>query len=228
MAFLYYGGVITAKIFFRAFGRYEVKGRGNVPPRGPLIVVANHMSYDDPPVLVAAVPRHLHALAKQELFKNPIAAHFLNAWGVHPLDRDAKDMGALRWALRSLEEEKAVLLFPEGHRSRDARLHQAQTGAAYVAIKSQAPVLPVAIAGTERVQNFARIPFPFCRLRVWIGQPFTPPVLEGHVTRELLQSVADMMMQRIAALLPPEYRGYYATTAAPPAGTEPRRQPEKG
>ncbi len=214
MAVLYHIGVGAARVAFRAFGRFEVHGAEAVPPRGPLIVVANHMSNADPPVVVAAVPRRLFIMAKRGLFANRLITKIFNDIGVYPLDRDGKDTAALRWALRLLERDGALLLFPEGTRSKDAQLHKALTGVAYVALRSQAPVLPVAIAGTERIPGFLRIAMPLCRIRVWIGQPFTLPNLEGRVSRELLESLTDMMMYRIAAMLPEQYRGYYAHQGA--------------
>jgi 1-acyl-sn-glycerol-3-phosphate acyltransferase len=187
----------------------EVTGRESVPPYGPLIVVANHLSYNDPPVLVPSVPRPLDFLGKKELFVNPISRFIMQEFRVHPLDRSAAGVGAMRTALELLAQDRAVVIFPEGHISQEHSLNKAQPGAAFLAIKSQAPILPIGIYGTEKFPP-KRMPFPLCRFHVNIGQPFTPPVLEGRVARDAVNGVLDMIMGRIAALLPEEYQGVYA------------------
>ena len=210
MSILYSIGVVLAKGAYGAFGRYEVEGRERVPRRGPLIVVANHMSNGDPPAVVAAVPRRLFLMAKRGLFAGSLIARILTDVGVHPLDRDGRDVSALLWGVRLLKQGNAVLFFPEGTRSRDARLRRGKTGAAYAALKTGAPVVPVGVTGTENIPGLLRVAMPLCRIGVRIGEPFTVPQPEGPVTRALLERTTDAIMERIAALLPEEYRGYYA------------------
>ena len=211
---LYYGAwMLLARFCFSFFAKWEVEGKENIPPMGPLIVVSNHLSNADPPLIMASFSRPLRGLAKKGLFSNPFLGLFFKSIGAHPLDREGVDMAALRWMLRMLEQDEVALMFPEGTRSRDAALKRSMPGVGYVALRSQAPILPVAITGTERINNYLRIAFPFRRLTVKIGQPFTLPLVEGKLTRPLLQQYADIIMQRIASLLPPEYRGYYAVTA---------------
>jgi 1-acyl-sn-glycerol-3-phosphate acyltransferase len=209
---LYPAGRALAFFCFNVFGRLEVTGRECVPPYGPLIVVANHLSYNDPPTLVPSIPRPLDFLGKKELFSNPINRFIMREFRVHPLDRLAAGVGAMRTALELLSQDRAVVVFPEGHISRDHSLEKAQPGPAFLAIKTQAPILPVGIYGTEKFSP-KRMPLPLCRFHINIGQPFTPPVLEGRVTRDVVNSVLDMIMYRIAALLPEEYRGVYALEA---------------
>ena len=111
----------------------------------------------------------------------------------------------------------AVVVFPEGHRSPDHTMKEGMLGVAYLALKSQAPILPVGLSGTEKISAW-RMTVPLCRMRANIGQPFTPPVLEGATRQEATQSTLDMIMNRIAALLPERYRGVYSTSAARGAG----------
>lgn len=212
MAVVYYGAKGLANVCFRAFGRWEVRGVEGVPPKGRLLVVANHLSNADPAVIMAAIPRRLRYLAKDGLFRNPLFTALLHALGVYPLDRSGRDAKALRWMLNSLEEEAAVVMFPEGTRGVDG-MRKVGRGVAYVALKSGTTILPVGITGTENVRSFRRVPFPFCRMSVNIGQPFSLPPIEGDVSDPVLASLADMIMTRIAMLLPPDYRGVYGGEA---------------
>jgi 1-acyl-sn-glycerol-3-phosphate acyltransferase len=198
-----------AQFCFNVFGRLEVTGRESVPPYGPLIVVCNHISYNDPPSLVASLPRVLDFLGKKELFSSPVKRTVMRAARVHCLDREVGGINAMRMSLELLARDQAVVIFPEGHISADKALEAGWPGAAYLALKSQAPVLPVGIYGTEKFPPW-RMPFPLRRFQVNIGQPFTPPVIEGRLTKVVLSGVLEMMMQRVAMLLPPQYQGVYA------------------
>ena len=209
MGALYGPGRALARFCFGVLGRMEVSGREGVPPYGPLLVVANHLSYNDPPAVAAAVPRPLAFLGKQDLFEGWGREWLLRQLQVYPIDREL-GVGALRTALGLLAADQAVMIFPEGTRSRDYRLQRGLSGVAYLAIKSQAPILPVGIWGTEKFSP-KRMPLPLCRFRVNIGAPFTPPLLEGGYTRAAAAGVLELIMLRIAALLPAEYRGVYGT-----------------
>ncbi len=214
MGITYASGVSLAKLCFSAFAKWEVEAKESVPPRGPLIVVSNHLSNADPPFLVASIPRRLHFMGKRSLFANPVASSFLTAVGVHPLDRDSVGVDAIRWNLELLKRDAAIALFPEGTRSGGEGMKKAHPGVAYLAAKSQAPILPVAITGTEKVGGYWQIPFPLCHVKIRIGQPFSLPVMEGKLSRPILEHLTDMIMQRIADMLPEGYRGVYGPTEA--------------
>ncbi len=209
MSILYPISRHLARFCFGTFGRLEINGQEWVPPYGPLIVVCNHLAATDPPLLVASMARTLHFIAKQELFHNPISRYILKSYNVSPFDRSGSRADALRLLLRFLNEDRAVVVFPEGHRSPDHTMQAGMLGVVYLALKSQAPILPVGVSGTEKINGW-RMPVPLCRMRANIGQPFTLPVLEGKASREVMQSILEMIMYRIAALLPPEYRGVYS------------------
>ena len=213
-------GQVLARIFIPTFGSIRVMGREHVPRTGPLIIVANHQSNADPPVMVYAIPRAVFFMAKRSLFWGPVISYLLRSVHVYPVDRDGRDMDALRWAQRTLDSGKALLIFPEGTRSPGA-LRKATDGLAYLALSSGAPVLPVAMTGTERIRGMFCIAFHFQRLRVTIGEPFTLLRGEGRLDRAQLQAATGEVMKRIAELLPPEYRGAYAGSADG-AGTEER------
>ena len=212
---LYELGTSFARLQFTLFARWKVEGRESIPPRGPLIIAANHLSNADPPVVVASSNRKLHSLAKEGLFKNPVSKWFFSRCHAHPVKEDQVERSALRWALRVLERDGALLVFPEGRRSLTKGLHPAMPGIGYLAFKSQAPVLPVAVTGTEHIPGYWRIALPFCEMNVRFGEPFTLPAIEGRLSREMLQQGADMVMERIAQLLPPEYRSHYSSAVTP-------------
>ena len=213
MTLVYRLGRGMARFSFSNLGRMEVTGREAVPPYGPLIVVSNHLSYTDPPLLVASIPRPLNFIAKQELFAGPLARYILNKAHMSPIDRSGFGVDALRVLLRMLAQDKAVVVFPEGHRSPDHTMKEAMLGVVYLAMKSQAPILPVGLTGTEKIRGW-RMPVPLCRMRANIGQPFTLPVIEGRPSKEVMHSILDMIMNRIAVLLPEAYRGDYANAVA--------------
>lgn len=211
---LYRLGRRLALFCFGTFGRLEITGAENVPPHGPVILVCNHLSFADPPLLVASVPRPLHFVGKKDLFANPISRYFMRQSHVSPFERSGSGIDAVRALTRHLNRDRIVVLFPEGHRSPDHSMKEGMLGVVYLALKSQAPILPVGVTGTQKLPAW-RMPFPFCHLRSNIGHPFTLPVIEGKPSKEVMQSILDMIMERIAAQLPPEYRGVYGAPLRP-------------
>ena len=205
---VYCWGRRLAQFCFRAFGRMEISGAECVPQNGPLIVVCNHISLNDPPLLVASIPRPLFFIGKQELFKNPLSRLAMRVFHVSPFNRSAAGIDAVRVMMQNLERDRAVVIFPEGHRSPDHALQKGKLGVIFLALKSQAPILPVAVTGTHRFPIW-RIAFPFRRMKTSIGPPFSLPVIEGRVSREVMSSLLDMVMVRIADQLPPDLRGVY-------------------
>lgn len=188
----------------------QVIGRERVPPEGPLLIVANHLSYLEPPLLAAIIPRRITFLAGYELYELPWLAPILRAMGALPVRRGGmRDLEALRAAVTLLRRGEAVALFPEGGISTSPGLARAKPGLSLLAQRSGAPILPIGISGTDRLHRIA----PFLtarwrkpRVRVQIGPPFTP---DFGTARPDHQAIADDVMDRIAALLPARYRGEY-------------------
>lgn len=191
--------------------KVEIVGREHVPRRGPLIVASNHLNNADPPIIAAALPRRAVFMAKREMFSWPVLSWLFKAFGAFPVRRGEADLQAMRHAMLRLEQGMALMMFPEGTRSRDARLHRGHPGTAVLAMKTGAPILPVAIYGTEDV----RWPWLFVRplgiryVRVTIGEPFFLPKVD-RVTTKTAEEYTDLIMRRVAALLPERYRGEYA------------------
>ncbi len=219
---LYRLGRPFARFCFGTFGRMEVIGEENVPPHGPLIVACNHLAYTDPPLLVAAIPRPLNFMGKKELFGNPVGRFLMRGFHVFPYQRGGAGAGTLRILLGLLEQDQAVVIFPEGTRSRSHALQEAQLGVVYLAMKSQAPILPVGVTGTQNMKAW-RMPAPLCRLTASIGPPFTLPVVEGRTPRPVMHSMLRMIMERVALQLPPEYRGVYDPLRHRTAGNQEAR-----
>jgi 1-acyl-sn-glycerol-3-phosphate acyltransferase len=194
---------------FKLLTRWQVRGRENVPKEGPVLVVANHLNLADPPLLGVSLDRKVIFMAKEELFRSSVSSYFVRGLGSFPVHRGRLDRQALRSSQRVLTDGLALAMFPEATRSRSARLKTAMPGSALIAYRSGVPILPVGITGTEHIKGLGCL-FRRLRLTVTIGQPFSLPPVDGKLTREKLVEYTDLIMQRIAELLPPQYRGVYA------------------
>jgi 1-acyl-sn-glycerol-3-phosphate acyltransferase len=191
------------------FTRYKVEGKDNIPKQGPLIVVSNHLSMTDPPVLSASIPRSIVFMTKEELFSDPILGPFTRAWHAFPVRRGHLDREALRQADQVLRDGLVLGIFPEAMRSPTGKMQQGYTGAALIALRNKSPILPVGIKGADKMNKLSFI-FRRPELTVNIGKPFTPQPSGGRLTKEQLAPATDIIMRKIAELLPESYRGYYA------------------
>lgn len=197
----------------RLFSNWKVTGQENVPSEGPLIIVSNHMSNLDPPLVAASVARRVNFIAKRGIFK-PGIRWFLEAYGAFPLNKDEEgnDIQAMLWMRQLLRQNRAVVIFPESHRNPYIGMQDAAPGIAFLASKTQATILPVGLTGTERLGPLWRVMFPTGDLNVKIGAPFTLPDIKGKLDHEQLASMMRTVMGRIAVLLPKEYHGVYNPT----------------
>ena len=190
-----------ARLVFRP----TVEGRHHVPQRGPVILAANHLSFVDSIVIPIVAPRPVAFLAKAEYFGQPGMKGWLTGTSLRAIDAIPVQRGAHRAAQASLElalgvlaEGRAFGIHPEGSRSRDGRIYRGRTGVAWLALTSGAPVVPVAVRGTDRIQPVgARIPRPG-RITVRFGPPlvFDTTVNNGQTRR----AVTDDIMAAIAGL----------------------------
>jgi 1-acyl-sn-glycerol-3-phosphate acyltransferase len=168
--------------------RGRVYGVENVPRTDPLIVVSNHASYFDPPMLSCAVGRPVAYMAKEELFEIPVLKQAIALYGAYPVKRGSGDRGAIRAALNALQQGWAVGVFLEGTRTEDGLIHDPKLGAAMIAAKAGVPLLPVSLWGTEKiVQPGSSLP-KNAQVTIRIGEILPPPVSSK---REALQFVTD-------------------------------------
>jgi len=209
MNFIYPLTTFLQKNAVRLFADYKVNGTENVPPIGPLIVICNHQSNLDPYLLRTFISRRTWFLAKDELFNHSrIASRFLHSWGAFPLNRTGVDTRAYKWLINLLDHDQVVVVFPEGTRSPGA-MKKALSGVVRLAMRSQSPILPVGIVGTEKLQAWYHVGYPKGHIRINIGEAFSLPQIDGRLSKDVLESLNDMMMSRVAELLPEGYRGVY-------------------
>ncbi|RFU22263.1 lysophospholipid acyltransferase family protein [Geodermatophilus marinus] len=201
---------------FRVALRMRVTGTGNVPPTGPVILASNHLSFIDSMVIPLAAPRRVHYLAKAEYFTAPGVGGWLTrtlftALGAMPVERQTHRAAqeALDTALAVLRDGEGFGIYPEGTRSRDGRLARGKTGVAWLALTADCPVVPVAVAGTDRVQPVdSRWPRPH-RVSVTFGQPLTFPEHRGMAGNgRARRAVTDEIMVAIAELSGQEKAGW--------------------
>ena len=186
-----------------ALAPWRLEGGGNVPRTGGYILVSNHINWKDPPWIEFALSRAIRYMGKRELFEVPVVGYVLRAIGAFPVRRGEADRGALQMALAVVKAGQPLGFFPEGHRSESGQLIRARPGVAYVAQASNAPIVPLAVTGTRGAKLGA-----FWRrdIVLRVGTPFRASEL-GIANDP--QALADAIMRRVAALLPPEQRGVY-------------------
>jgi 1-acyl-sn-glycerol-3-phosphate acyltransferase len=206
------GVILVDKLCFLVYCRkFEVVGREHVPLEGPLILASNHLNNADPPAVALAVPRLPTFMAKREMTTWPILGPAFRAFGAFPVRRGEADLSALRAASEVVQSGAMLVMFPEGTRSRTGGLSRGHPGTGLIALRTGAPVLPVAVTGTEHVRwpwIFLK-PLSMRHVKVTIGEPFRLPPVE-RINSEAATEATTTIMRRIAALLPPQYRGVYA------------------
>lgn len=182
---------------FRLYFRGRVIGAQNVPKQGPLVIVANHASDFDPPILSSCVRRPVSYMAKEELFKVPVLAPAIRLYGAYPVKRGSADRSAIREALHQLDLGWAVGIFLQGTRTPDGRIPDPKLGAALIAAKAQAPLLPVSLWGTHQIFPKGKKLPRTVPLTVRVGEVIPPP---ADTKREQLLAVTDRCTEAIHQL----------------------------
>jgi len=190
---------------------WKVEGRENIPLTGPLILVANHVHVLDPFFLIFISPRWINFMAKEELFRSPFLRPWLRWAGSLSIRRDGKisdKQKMLKSSRDALEKGLILGMFPEGGRSRDGKLRKGKPGSAVIATKTNVPLLPVGIVGTEKIKGISWL-WKRPEIVVNIGNLFKLPPSDGRMSKSQMQLLTTQLMKEIAALLPPEYQGAY-------------------
>jgi 1-acyl-sn-glycerol-3-phosphate acyltransferase len=176
VSFYWFARVILQP-FFRVYFRLRRSGMEHVPKAGPVLFAANHRSFLDPFVIGTLTRRPVYYVAKKELFLHPLAGWLLSRLGAFPIDRGAGDVQAMETARRILERGDCVVIFPEGTRTRPGPLGSPHRGVGRLALQTGAPVVPVAVIGTEAVRRGWRVrPH---RVSIRCGRPLRFPVDES-------------------------------------------------
>jgi len=147
---MYYVCRFLFYLLFKILFWFKVNGRENIPRKGGFIIASNHVSFADPPLIGVAAGRSLRYMARHDLFKNRFCAWVLRQWHVFPVKRDSADLAALKTALQVLKNNEGLLLFPEGARQASGEFSKPQPGVGFIARKSNVPIIPVFISGTEK------------------------------------------------------------------------------
>jgi 1-acyl-sn-glycerol-3-phosphate acyltransferase len=196
-----------ARLAARTLLRLIVRGVENIPRAGGLLFAMNHLGDADPLLVLGFTPRAGAVVGKVEILDWPVVGIVARAIGMIPIRRGAPDRGALNACLRMLQSGGALLIAPEGRETPSHTLIEAQEGVGFLALRSGAPIVPIAITGTENVyRDWRRFRRPCVTLT--FGEPFCLP---PDINR---REATDLIMRRIAALLPPSYRGVYADAVA--------------
>lgn len=201
---------MTIKGLTRILCRVDDSQLARVPQNGPLILVCNHINFLDIPLVFTHLqPRPLTGFAKSETWDNPAMGYLFDLWGAIPIRRGEADLGALRRGLQALEDGQILAIAPEGTRSNHGCLGSGHPGVVTLALRSGAPILPLAYYGGENFhKNFAQLKR--TDFHIVVGQPFYLRSQNGRVTGQTRQEMLDEIMYQLAALLPPENRGVYS------------------
>jgi len=181
--------------------RLEVRGVENLPKNGGFIIVSNHVSHLDPPVIASTTMRRVNFLGKMELFKNRWFGEFLRKVHCIPLNRDGIDKTALRIAFKVLNDGGVLGVFPEGTRSLDGKLGPAKGGVSIFAFGTNVPVVPAFISGSALALPPGAHIMRTKKIVVRIGKPFYPPKdFKKEDRKKVYQDFTDKAMQEISKL----------------------------
>jgi 1-acyl-sn-glycerol-3-phosphate acyltransferase len=198
-----------ARIILSVMCRIDRAELKRIPRKGPLILVTNHINFLEAPLLYSFLyPRDIAGFAKSETWRTPFLGLLARIWECVPVDREANDMGSMRRALEALERGRILNVMPEGTRSHDGRLQRGHEGVVAMALRSGAPLVPVAhFGGEEFWRNIRR--GKRTRVHIRVGESFHLRQPEPGRAKTARAEAAEEIMLRLAALLPPEYRGAY-------------------
>ena len=207
------GAELVVRAWFAGIARVRLEAPHDLPQEGGLLVVVNHTSNMDPPLvggyLQRALGRPVQFMAKEQIFVPPLTP-WLRRLGAIRVAAGGRDVEAYRAGRAVLAGGGVVCIFPEGTRSPTGALIEAHPGVTLLAARTRVPVLPVGIGGAQRLlPKDGRVPRVGTRVTIRVGEPFHVTLDRSLPRREAIQLASDDLMRRIAALLPPEQRGRY-------------------
>lgn len=182
---------IITTIVFKLFYRVEVINKDKIPERGPALLCANHNAFLDMFFLGFSLKRWIHWMAKEELFRNPIAAFLLKRLGAFPVKRGTGDVGSVKNAYRLLEQGKIVGIFPQGTRRHTDGTARVKSGAAMIAANAGVPIIPATVKGSYKL---------FSKMTINYGEPFFIDKHEDKLTKEELAEISRDIINRIYSL----------------------------
>ena len=224
-SWFYHPGAAAIGLVSRLLWGATIEGREHLPRTGPFILVANHCSNLDPLMMGWAsghqIGRVVHFMAKIEMRGWPIIGWLATQAGVYFVRRGERDRAAQQFSLAALADGRPIAIFPEGTRSRNGRLRDGKPGAALIAMRSGARIVPAGVSGTHRIfPDGSRWPRA-SRVRIRYGEPFSlPQQMTGRLDREALAAGTERIMSAIEALLPEDQRrvlGHERASAPPQA-----------
>lgn len=198
------------RIMFRIFLKVDTKEFAKVPQNGPFMLIANHTSALDGPLMyVFMQPRNMVAMAKKELWNHWFTRYIMNLWESIPVDRENMSRQTMEQCFGILDRGDILAIAPEGTRSSDGKLQEGKAGVAFIAHKKQVPMVPIVTIGLERIGNNVK------RLRrtpvsIRVGAPFEIIQKGGRLDAAGREQLIKEIMLRLAELMPPEDRGFYA------------------
>lgn len=220
-------------VLTRIFLRMRIEGVDRVPRNGGVLVLSNHLHNADPLLIAIACPRPVHFMAKRELMMIPIIGRIIRFGGTFAVDRGRADRTAIRRAEATVRQGIALGMFPEGTRSPSRQIERALPGAGLIALRSDAPIVPVAITGSERLPlngskggGQRRSDPQHKGVRIVFGEPFRlPATIDGKRTTP--DMAIDLAMRHVAEMLPEGYRGIYSSSRTDPTSASTSRSSSK-
>ena len=200
----------TLRLLLRIFLKINIKEFEKMPKEGPFIIIANHTSALDGPLMyVFMQPRNMVAMAKKELWNSFATRYLMNLWSSIPVDRENMERKTLQQCFDVLNKNNILAIAPEGTRSVDGSLQEGKEGVAFIAYKQKAPMVPIVTIGLEdafkKIRRFKR-----AEVTIKIGKPFEIIQKEGRLDADKRSQIIDEVMGRLKDLLPPSMHGYYA------------------
>jgi len=199
---------LIARILIKLVAHCQVSGMENFPVQGPGLIVINHLGDADGILLLAVLPCFFDSLVKMDLYQYPVLGTLLDYFGVIWVHRGVADRNAITAALDAIKQDRLVVIAPEARESVTGALEQGTPGAAYLALKASAPIIPIAITGTENNKVVSNIKhLRRSQFTLTVGRPFRLPS-NPNIRRGVEMGTKTIMVE-LAQLLPPRYRGVY-------------------